>query len=130
LERQLPVLRREYARKRDAMEQALRRECGDLVSWPKPRGGFFLWLTLPRGLDADRMLERAIDNGVIYVAGEAFFVNALGDTGPSGKNTVRLCFSAPTAERIDAGVARLATTLRGEMAAAATAAGAAGRESP
>jgi 2-aminoadipate transaminase len=42
LERQLPVLRREYARKRDVMEQALRQECGDLVSWPKPKGGFFL----------------------------------------------------------------------------------------
>src|SRR5262249_61118557 len=50
LERQLPLLRREYARKRDAMEQALRRECGDLVSWPKPKGGFFLWLTLPPAL--------------------------------------------------------------------------------
>jgi len=127
LDRQLPVLRREYARKRDVMEQALRRECGDLVRWPKPKGGFFLWLTLPPALDADRMLERAIENGVIYVAGEAFFVNALGDSGPSGRNTMRLCFSAPTAERIEAGVARLATTLRAELAASATAAGAAGR---
>jgi len=120
LERQLPILRRHYARKRDVMEDALRRELGDLVTWPNPKGGFFLWLTLPEDIDADRMLERAIGHGVIYVAGEAFYVNG------SGKNTMRLCFSAPTAERIDAGVARLATTLRGEMAAAATAAGAAG----
>jgi 2-aminoadipate transaminase len=112
------------------MEQALRREFGDLVTWPNPKGGFFLWLTLPREIDADRMLERAIDNGVIYVAGEAFYVNALRQSEPNGgtgKNTMRLCFSAPTAERIEAGVARLATTLRGEMAAVATAAGAAGR---
>jgi len=121
LERQLPLLRREYARKRDVMEQALRRDCDDLVSWPKPKGGFFLWLTLPRGIDADRMLERAIDNGVIYVAGEAFFVNALGDAGTDGRNTMRLCFSAPTTERIEAGVSRLAKTLRAEMAAVATA---------
>ncbi len=130
LERQLPLLRREYARKRDVMEQALRRECGDLVSWPKPKGGFFLWLTLPPALDADRMLERAIDNGVIYVAGEAFFVSALGAAGPGGANTMRLCFSAPTAERIEAGVARLATTLRAEAEAVATAAASAGRGAP
>ena len=121
LDRQLPILRQHYARKRDVMEQALQREFGDLVTWPNPKGGFFLWLTLPREIDADRMLERAIDNGVIYVAGEAFYVNG------SGRNTMRLCFSAPTTERIEAGVARLATTLRGEMAAAATTAGAASR---
>ena len=121
LDRQLPILRQHYARKRDVMEHALQREFGGTVRWPNPKGGFFLWLTLPAGIDADRMLERAIDNGVIYVAGDAFYVNG------TGKNTMRLCFSAPTAERIEAGVARLATTLRGEMAAAATAAGAAGR---
>lgn len=129
LERQLPVLRREYARKRDVMEQALRRDCGDLVSWPKPKGGFFLWLTLPPAIDADRMLERAIENGVIYVAGEAFFVNAIGDSFSRGSNTLRLCFSAPTAERIEAGVTRLAQTLRAEAAAGATAGASAGRES-
>lgn len=129
LERQLPMLRREYARKRDVMEQALRRECGDLVSWPKPKGGFFLWLTLPPTVDADRMLERAIENGVIYVAGEAFFVNAIGDSGSRGSNTLRLCFSAPTAERIEVGVTRLAQTLRAEAAAGATAGASAGRES-
>jgi DNA-binding transcriptional MocR family regulator len=97
------------------MEQALRHELGDLVRWPNPKGGFFLWLTLPAGLDADRMLERAIEHGVIYVAGEAFYVNG------EGKNTMRLCFSAPTPERIEAGVSRLARTIRAETEAAATA---------
>ena len=115
LDRQLPVLRTYYAHKRDVMEQALRRELGDLVRWPNPKGGFFLWLTLPGGLDADRMIERAIEHGVIYVAGEAFYVNG------EGKNTMRLCFSAPTPERIEAGVSRLARTIRAETEAAAPA---------
>jgi 2-aminoadipate transaminase len=128
LERQLPLLRKEYARKRDVMEHALHHDLADLVSWPKPRGGFFLWLTLPIGIDADRMLERAIEHGVIYVAGEAFFVKGLDDRGNEGKNTLRLCFSAPSPERIQAGVSRLAATLRAEAAAVATTAGAAGRE--
>jgi 2-aminoadipate transaminase len=120
LERQLPILRQHYARKRDVMEQALGRELGNTVSWPKPKGGFFLWVTLPRSIDADRMIARAIEHGVIYVAGEAFYVNG------EGRNTLRLSFSAPTPERIDAGVTRLAQTLRAEMEAGATAAAAAG----
>ncbi|HYT76382.1 MAG TPA: PLP-dependent aminotransferase family protein [Vicinamibacterales bacterium] len=119
LERQLPILRQHYARKRDVMELALRRDLGDSVTWPKPKGGFFLWLTLPKEVDADRMLARAIDEGVVYVAGEAFYVDG------RGKNTMRLSFSAPTHERIDAGVNRLARALRGEVAALATKASAA-----
>jgi 2-aminoadipate transaminase len=119
LERQLPMLRAHYAHKRDVMEQALRRELGHTVSWPKPKGGFFLWLTLASGLDADKMIPRAVEHGVIYVAGEAFYVNG------EGQNTLRLSFSAPTPERIEAGVARLAATLRAESEALGTAAAAA-----
>jgi 2-aminoadipate transaminase len=123
LERQLPVLRAHYAHKRDVMEQALRRELGAAVSWPKPAGGFFLWLTLASGLDANAMIARAVEQGVIYVAGEAFYVNG------EGHNTLRLSFSGPTPEQIDTGVSRLALTLRAEAAALATAAAAAAQGS-
>jgi 2-aminoadipate transaminase len=119
LERQLPMLRAHYAHKRDVMERALRRELGSAVSWPKPTGGFFLWLTLDSAIDADRMIPRAVEHGVIYVAGEAFYVNG------EGRNTLRLSFSAPTPDRIEAGVSRLAVTVRAESAALATAAAAA-----
>ncbi len=118
LERQLPLLRRHYAHKRDVMEEALQREVGPDVTWPKPKGGFFLWITLPPGIDATQMIGRAIEHGVVYVTGDAFYVNG------SGQNTLRLSFSAPTPERIQAGVARLAATLRDERAARATTAGA------
>jgi DNA-binding transcriptional MocR family regulator len=104
------------------MESALRKELGGSVVWPTPKGGFFLWVTLPDGTDAGRMIARAIEHGVIYVTGDAFYVDG------SGQNTLRLSFSAPTPERIEAGVARLAATLRDEQAARATAAAAAGRE--
>jgi 2-aminoadipate transaminase len=124
LDRQLPILRAHYAHKRDVMERALGRELGGTVAWPKPRGGFFLWLTLAIGIDADRMLPRAVEHGVIYVAGEAFYVNG------KGQNTLRLSFSAPTPERIEAGVARLALTLRAESAAQGSAAAAAAPGAP
>jgi 2-aminoadipate transaminase len=123
LERQLPILRQHYARKRDVMEAALRRDLGPEVSWPTPKGGFFLWVTLPAEIDAGLMITRAIEEGVVYVTGDAFYVDG------SGRNTLRLSFSAPTPERIDAGVARLAATVRGERATRATAGAAAGPES-
>ena len=119
LDRQIPALRRHYAAKRDVMQQALTRELGDLASWPRPDGGFFLWLTLPPTIDADHMLARAIEEGVIYVAGEAFYVNG------QGQNTLRLSFSAPTVERIEIGVNRLARAFRAELAAQARAGAAA-----
>ena len=111
LDRQLPLLRSHYQAKRDVMTGALTREFGGEVSWPAPRGGFFLWATLPAQIDGDAMIARAAANGVIYVAGEAFFVNG------AGKNIIRLSFSAPSHEKIVEGVARLAGTVRDELAA-------------
>jgi len=111
LERQLPLLRSHYQHKRDVMEQALTRELADTVRWPAPKGGFFLWLTLPVEIDADAMIPRAIEHGVIYVAGEAFFVDH------QAANTMRLSFSAPTPQRIEEGVSRLAAALRSEIEA-------------
>ncbi len=112
LARQLPILRAHYQHKRDVMVAALKKELGSSVSWPDPRGGFFLWATLPAEIDSDAMIARAVENGVIYVSGDAFFVD-----GRSGRNIIRLSFSAPTPERIQEGVSRLAATIRGELAA-------------
>jgi 2-aminoadipate transaminase len=124
LDRQLPLLRRHYANKRDVMQRALERELGTIVSWPKPRGGFFLWVTLPPGIDAAVLLDRAIGEGVVYVTGDAFHVNG------EGQNTLRLSFSAPTPERIDMGVHRLAVSLRAELAGRATTAATGGPAVP
>jgi 2-aminoadipate transaminase len=109
LDRQLPRLRSHYQHKRTVMEQALTRELGNTVTWPAPKGGFFLWLTLPAEIDADAMISRAVEHGVIYVAGGAFFVDR------QAGNTMRLSFSAPTPQKIDEGVSRLAAALRAEI---------------
>ena len=113
--RQLPQLRRHYQHKRDVMVEALRRTFGDRVRWPAPRGGFFLWATLPEGIDADAMVERAVDHGVIYVAGEAFFVSPA--AAGLARNIVRLSFSAPPPERLREGVKRLAAAVDAELGA-------------
>ena len=66
----LPMLRKFYQDKRTVMQRALREELGTAVSWPEPRGGFFLWASLPEGCDTEAMLPRAIEQRVIYVAGQ------------------------------------------------------------
>ena len=111
LDRQAPVLRRYYQAKRDVMLGALREHFGGALSWPDPRGGFFLWATLPPNVDADVLVARAVEHGVVYVAGQAFFVNG------SGRHFVRLSFSAPAPDRIEEGVRRLAAAVREEVAA-------------
>jgi 2-aminoadipate transaminase len=111
LARQIPRLRRHYQHKRDVMVAALTRELDGAASWPLPRGGFFLWATLPERVSTDAILERAINHGVVYVAGSAFFVDG------SGQNTLRLSFSAPTPQRIEDGVRRLAKAIREALAA-------------
>jgi 2-aminoadipate transaminase len=124
LDRQAPKLRAHYRAKRDVMVAALHEAFGGEVTWPAPRGGFFLWATMHGGLDAEAMLERAVRNGVIYVVGEAFFVNG------AGRNVLRLAFSAPTEARIVEGVARLARTVREEAVAVTSLASTAGSAPP
>ena len=109
LERQLPILRKHYGAKRDVMVEAFRRESDIRLTWPEPRGGFFLWATLPDAIDADQLLERAVRHGVVYVAGSAFFVNQ------RGGSQIRLSFSAPTHDQIREGVRRLADAIREEF---------------
>jgi 2-aminoadipate transaminase len=110
LDRQAPMLRSHYQHKRDVMVAALTREFAAEITWPDPRGGFFLWAALPPVIDADQMVPRAVERGVIYVSGDAFFVNG------SGRQFIRLSFSAPSPERIDEGVTRLGQTIREELA--------------
>lgn len=110
LDRRLPLLRESYRKKRIAMEQALRRELNGLVSWSTPKGGFFLWASFHEGVNTDVLLKGAIARGVLYVPGSAFFVDA-----HSGADA-RLSFSTPSPERIDAGIARLASAVREEIA--------------
>jgi 2-aminoadipate transaminase len=111
LDRQAPLLRAHYRHKRDVMVAALRRELAGDATWPDPRGGFFLWATLPTSVDAELMVSRAVEHGVVYVSGDAFFVNG------SGRRFIRLSFSAPSPERIEEGVRRLALAIREESAA-------------
>ena len=101
-ERLAPRLRDLYKHKRDVMARAIGARLGARLTWPTPKGGFFIWATLPEGHTDTVLLERAQEHGVVFVVGSAFHVDG------SGHNTIRLSFSAPTPERIEEGARRLA----------------------
>ncbi|HET7747642.1 MAG TPA: PLP-dependent aminotransferase family protein [Vicinamibacteria bacterium] len=101
IERQKARIRPYYRAKRDAMLAALTREMPEGVRWTRPEGGLFVWATLPEGVDAEERLERAVEEGVAYVAGGPFHV------GGGGENTLRLTFAKEDAPTITEGVRRL-----------------------
>ena len=102
LDEQLVRSRALYRRRCERMLAALERTMPAGVSWTRPRGGFFSWVTLPQGLDATELAQRAAVAGVAVVPGSPFFPDSRG-----GSN-LRLSFSRVEDEQIDEGVERLA----------------------
>ena len=98
-----------YRAKRDLMIKTLGECMPKGVSWTYPQGGLFLWLTLPKHLDATKLLPKAIENKVAYVAGVDFY--------PDGNvfNDLRLNFSYSTHEQIVEGLKRLAQTIKDNL---------------
>ncbi len=109
LENHIPKIIELYKRKRDLMLDMLEDHFPDGVKWTKPDGGMFLWVTLPDGMDAEKMFHRAIQHKVAYVIGSAFFPRR------NHKNTMRLNFTYPTDEQIKVGVVRLSKVIREEL---------------
>ena len=109
LTQHVPTIRARYKLQRDAMSAALTQHMQRLVAggcrWQVPVGGMFFWLTLPPHIDAAALLPRAVEAGMAYVPGSAFF--------PHGghANTLRLSFVTASPQQIDTAVAALAQAL-------------------
>jgi 2-aminoadipate transaminase len=91
-----------YERKSEVMLAALEQTMPSGTRWTTPQGGFFTWLTLPDGVDAPALAQRAVESGVGIVPGTLFFPDG------RGADNVRLSFSMVDEALIDEGVARLA----------------------
>jgi DNA-binding transcriptional MocR family regulator len=106
---QLKGLRELYRERRDAMLDALAASMPDGADWTRPEGGFFVWLTLPEGIDTKAMLPRAIAARVAYVPGVGFYADG------SGGQAMRLSYCYPPPARVRDGVGRLARVVRSEL---------------
>jgi DNA-binding transcriptional MocR family regulator len=103
----IATARAHYRRKRDVMLGSLGVEMPSGVSWTRPEGGLFVWLTLPETISGAALLERAVEEAkVAFVPGAAFFHDG------SGTNTIRLSYSLPQEPTITEGIRRLAGLLR------------------
>jgi DNA-binding transcriptional MocR family regulator len=103
-QKQVADYRNLYRTKRDAALEAVRQYLPSLHT-TEPSGGFFLWLTLPEGLNSKELLPLAVTELVAYTPGTAFF----GDG--RGHENIRICFSHPTAENVKVGIHRLANVI-------------------
>ena len=98
-----------YRERRDAMLAALEAHLPDGSTWNVPDGGFYVWLTVPEGVDTKAMLPRAVTARVAYASGTGFYADGF------GSQQLRLSFCYPTPERITEGVRRLAGVLEAEL---------------
>ncbi|MHA7140260.1 PLP-dependent aminotransferase family protein [Arthrobacter sp. Bz4] len=106
----LETTRALYSERCSTMLSALAQHLPASVSWTRPDGGFFIWVTLPEGIDTYPLLYKAIDAGVVFIPGAAFTPS----DAPSNK--LRLAFSAVSSEDIVTGIERLAPILQEAIA--------------
>ena len=107
IDRHVPTIRALYKAQCHAMLDALSKEMAGLdVVWNTPDGGMFLWVRLPEGMNAVELLPQAVDKGVAFVPGAAFYADQ------ADPRTLRLSFVTASEEQIHIGIAALAQAIR------------------
>jgi hypothetical protein len=94
-----------YGRRRDAMLSALARYMPPGVTWTRPEGGMFTWVTLPDGIDSARLLPEPLEAGIAFVPGAAFFSDR------RRSSALRLSYSLLPEAAIEDGMRRLGALL-------------------
>jgi len=98
-----------YKVRRDAMLESLEKYFPKGATWTKPGGGFYVWATLPEGIDTKALMPKAIVGKVAYVPGTAFYADGF------GTREMRLSYCYPTPERIRDGIKSLGHVLETEL---------------
>ena len=106
LDQHVPKIRALYKANRDAMAEGLKQHLPPGCEWQKPEGGMFFWIRLPAGLDAMALLPMAVEAGIAFVPGAAFYAHA------PDPRTMRLSFVTLTPPLIAEGIAILGRVLR------------------
>jgi 2-aminoadipate transaminase len=101
-----------YRERRDLMLGLMDELFPPGVTWARPEGGLFMWVTLPEGTDATELLKEAVKHKVAFVPGKPFY------PGGGGENTFRLNFSNAGPQQIEIGMQRLADVLKQHLRAA------------
>ena len=90
-------------RKCNVLSAALREHFGPLVDFEEPRGGMYLWVKLPPGIDSRDLVQTALEEGIAYNPGPDWSANP-----DAAANYIRLCFALPSEDEIWEGIEKLA----------------------
>ncbi len=104
LDRSITTVKAALAERVQLLTAALDRELPE-AEYQAPEGGYFMWVTLPKGTDVAALFAAAAERDVQFVKGTDFLLEG-------GENTLRLAYSGVTADQIDEGVRRLAEAYR------------------
>jgi 2-aminoadipate transaminase len=111
LDQHVKLIRGVYRERRDVMLQALKEFFPPEVTWTRPQGGLFLWVTLPEGMDSQSLFQSALAENVAFVPGDSFYAG----NGPESCRHLRLNFSYPNPEQIREGIRRLAVAVKRQL---------------
>jgi 2-aminoadipate transaminase len=98
-----------YRARRDVMLEALTRHMPDGTTWTRPKGGLFVWLTLPDYLDTTDLLARALQHDVAFVPGRGAYLDG------RGGNSMRINFSGVGEDDIREGISRIGTVVAEQL---------------
>ncbi|MFC0250318.1 aminotransferase-like domain-containing protein [Massilia consociata] len=101
LDQHIPTIRQLYGDQCQVMLDAMAEHFPSGVTWTKPEGGMFIWVTLPKSIDAMKLLDQSLAARVAFVPGSPFYAN------DPATNTLRLSFVTVPPERIREGIAIL-----------------------
>jgi 2-aminoadipate transaminase len=107
------TIRGVYGRQCQSMQDSMQRHFPREVTYTRPEGGMFLWAELPRNMAAMDLFELAVEDKVVFVPGDPFYVRG------ARHNTLRLNFSCSDVDTIEVGIGRLGKAIHRLMERAA-----------
>jgi 2-aminoadipate transaminase len=113
LDEHVKLIRKVYGERRDVMLAALKECFPAEASWTHPKGGLFLWVTLPAGVEGKKLFEAALKLNVAFVPGDSFY--AANGFHEEGSRHLRLNFSNAKPEQIREGIRRLSIAVKQQM---------------
>jgi 2-aminoadipate transaminase len=113
LDEHIKLIRRVYGERRNVMLEALEENFPPEVTWTRPQGGLFLWVSLPEGMDCHQLFDAAIRENVAFVPGDSFYASNHAD---EGRRHFRLNFSNAQPEQIREGIRRLGVAIKKQWA--------------
>ena len=106
LDQHIEKIRATYKKKKDSMLEAMKESFPKSVTWSKPEGGLFVWVTLPEGKNAKELLNVCIEHKVIFISGSAFYPDG------GGENTFRMSFASMDQQVMVEGIRRIGEAMR------------------